>query len=187
MLGFGRDDEKEKLKENMEEIKDLIDRDSGVEDQHPEEFDDEDFQAPSSTGQEESPEEFDFPDLNSSAPEPDERPSSSVESDVETRETGQSNVGRDLNRDIPEPAETRELNVPDIDKGPLFIRRQKFEKALQMIEEMFYLSREVEDTVNQLESGLQRDRETEKELRQLIQGVETDRSEVEKIVSPGEE
>ncbi|MFB6291960.1 MAG: hypothetical protein ABEI58_01040 [Candidatus Nanohaloarchaea archaeon] len=92
-----------------------------------------------------------------------------------------------LDAEIPSPPETREINVPEIDKGPLFIRRQKFERAREMITEMLYQAREMEDVINHLESGLQRDRETERDIKELVQNFEGNRGQVEDIISPGEE
>lgn len=95
----------------------------------------------------------------------------------------QSSTGSDLNSSIPEPAETKDINVPEIDKGPLFIRRQKFESAKNMIEEMRYIAREIEDVVNQLERGIEEDQQTEQEAKELLHNLEKDRSDVQNIIS----
>ncbi|MFQ3275434.1 MAG: hypothetical protein ACI9LV_001016 [Candidatus Nanohaloarchaea archaeon] len=92
-------------------------------------------------------------------------------------------TGSRLNDSIPEPAETKDIDVPEIDKGPLFIRRQKFESAKNMIEEMRYISREIEEVVNQLERGIEEDQQTEKEARELLHNLEKDRSSVKNIIS----
>lgn len=94
---------------------------------------------------------------------------------------------RSVDTEIPEPAKTRELNVPEIDKGPLFIRRQKFEHASQLIQEMRYLADQVEKTVNDVEADIQRDQETESQIREILHEFEDDRTEVERIVSPDKE
>lgn len=75
------------------------------------------------------------------------------------------------------------MNVPDIEKGPLFIRRQKFESAKNMIEEMRYISREIEDVINQLERGIEEDRKTEREAKDLLHKLDQDRSGVKDIIS----
>ncbi len=97
-----------------------------------------------------------------------------------------SDVDR-LSSEVPKPPETREIDVPEIDRGPLFLRRQKFRRAKQLIDEMLYLSQEVESTVNTLEAGIQQDQSTERDIREMLKEVEGSRSDVEDIISPGEE
>lgn len=92
-----------------------------------------------------------------------------------------------LEKQIPKPAETKEINVPEIDKGPLFIRQEKFNSAVRMIEEMRYLSNEIESVVNRLEQGIQQDRETEREAKDILHSLEEDRSGVQDIISPRDE
>lgn len=92
-----------------------------------------------------------------------------------------------LNERIPEPAETKKIDVPEIEKGPLFIRRKKFERAQEMIQEMRYLSQEIEGVVNRLENGIKQDQKTEREAKELLHSLEDDRSDVKDIISPKEE
>ncbi|MFB6147333.1 MAG: hypothetical protein ABEJ66_00460, partial [Candidatus Nanohaloarchaea archaeon] len=94
---------------------------------------------------------------------------------------------RDLSTEVPNPPETRELEVPDIDRGPLFLRQKKFLRAKQMIEDMLYLSDEMEKTVNDLEAGLQEDQEIERDVVEILREFEDNRTEVEDIISPREE
>jgi len=89
--------------------------------------------------------------------------------------------------DIPEPAETKQLDVPEIEKGPLFIRQRKFERATQLIYDMKYLADEIESIVNTIEGDLQRDEDTENQLREILGEFKDGRTEVERIVSVGEE
>ncbi len=77
--------------------------------------------------------------------------------------------------------------MPEIDKGPLFIRQRKFERASRMIEEMRYLTDQVEDTVNRIEGGVQEDQEIEKRVRELVHSFKEDRQEVQDIISPRQE
>lgn len=114
--------------------------------------------------------------------QPQQQPTDQNQSQTE-RSSQTSSTGSRLNESIPEPAETKDINVPEIDKGPLFIRRQKFESAKNMIQEMRYLSREIEEVVNQLERGIEEDRATEKEAKELLHSLEQDRSSVKKIIS----
>ncbi len=138
---------------------------------------------PEERGAEEPGERFpeDRPHAGQSQPEQPQEPRE--QSARETAEQGSGN----LDAEIPKPPETREINVPEIEKGPLFIRRQKFERAREMITEMLYQAQEMEDVVNHLESGLQRDHETEREIKDLVHHFEDNRGQVEDIISPGEE
>jgi len=86
--------------------------------------------------------------------------------------------------EIPEPAETRDLDVPNIEKGPLFINRRKFDSAKRMIYEMRQLSREIETTVESMEQDIKRSRETEQTVQKILNEFEQNRGDVEKIVSP---
>lgn len=91
-----------------------------------------------------------------------------------------------LNEQIPEPPETKKLDVPEIDKGPLFIKRQKFESAQRMIQEMKQISHEIDQVVNQLQKGIEQDRETARNAKELLHELEEDRRGVKQIVSPEE-
>jgi len=116
-------------------------------------------------------------------PQQAQEPQSQQNQDRSANSTAKNNLDSRLNDSIPEPAETKQINVPEIDKGTLFIRRQKFESAKNMIREMRYLSREIEDVVNQLERGIEEDRATEKEAKELLHSLEQDRSGVKNIIS----
>lgn len=117
----------------------------------------------------------------------DSRQNQDSQADSRTRNESNNNSGsgrKALERDIPEPAKTKDINVPEIEKGPLFIRQKKFEAAVSMIQEMRYLSREIEDVVNHLEQGIREDEKTEREARELLHNLEEDRSGVKDIISP---
>lgn len=92
-----------------------------------------------------------------------------------------------LSQEVPNPPETRDIDVPEIDRGPLFLRQQKFRRAKQLIDEMLYISSEVENTVNNLEAGIQEDQATERDIREMLKELEGGRSDVEDIISPREE
>lgn len=106
-----------------------------------------------------------------------------AESQESQEDRGESRPSN-LDNQIPDPPKTKKINVPEIEKGPLFIRRKKFESAVNMIEEMRYLSREIEEVVNRLEQGINQDRETEKEARNILHAIEDDRRGVQDIISP---
>lgn len=233
MFNFG-DDDKKKLRENMEEIKDMVeegDKKEGMEtgeggkdsfqkfsgggqkmDQGVQEFDD--------TGEPERPEQVEsnnaedesFDEEFGTGREPgmdkgtdqtveqgnvqsfEESTGDRKEQDVES--TGRSSergsrtekVERDeLERDIPEPPETEDIDVPEIDKGPLFIKRKKFDNAKKLIEQMRYISSEMEAVMNDLEAGVKQDQQIESDLKDMLHGFDQDRSTVKEIISPSEE
>lgn len=89
-----------------------------------------------------------------------------------------------VNAEIPEPAKTRDLDVPEIEKGPLFITRRKFETATRLIYEMRNLSQEIESTVQSMENDIKRSRETEQQVQTILDEFEHDRKDVESIISP---
>lgn len=125
-------------------------------------------------------------------PQPDDTAPNSPPPNQQRSQTTQGGVkdSRDtqqLESDLPSPPETRELNVPDIDRGPLFLRQRKFLRAKQMIEDMLYLSDEMEKTVNDLEAGLQEDKDIERDVVEILREFEDNRTEVEDIISPREE
>lgn len=245
MFDFGNDD-KEKLRENMEQIKDMVNEGKGIgQEQQPQEgfsqgFEEEqeieytgggfeegfeeqnegqqpgderthDFDQPGqdtpqeaagfdSPQEEEVEQELDefeqkfgdeeqqprqAQDVDNTAPNtppPNQQRSRSTQEGVtDSRGTEQ------LSREVPSPPETRELNVPDIDRGPLFLRQRKFLRAKQMIEDMLYLSEEMEKTVNNLEAGLQEDKDIERDVVEILREFEDNRTEVEDIISPREE
>lgn len=116
-----------------------------------------------------------------------QRQQKEVKDNIEERRTSKESKDSGLDTKIPEPAKTKQIDVPEIDKGPLFLRRGKFEKAQEMIQEMRYISQEIEDVVNRLESGIREDQETEREAKELLHTLEEDRSQVKGIISPEEE
>ncbi|MFB6209543.1 MAG: hypothetical protein ABEJ56_05410 [Candidatus Nanohaloarchaea archaeon] len=196
MFGFGGD-EKDKLEENMKEIKDLIEshgendeKDEKIEEsgQELEEGQKKDFAAESldiDTGEQQDSGQA----TGSKMPGPDEEVQDGQFRFDQTGENNEqehqkrSNPRSGLRDKVPEPPETKKLNVPEIDKGPLFIRKGKFRSAKQMIDEMQYLSSEIEQVMNQLEAGIEEDRNMESDARELLQRLESDRGEIKDIIS----
>ncbi|MDY6768495.1 MAG: hypothetical protein SVW02_00085 [Candidatus Nanohaloarchaea archaeon] len=86
--------------------------------------------------------------------------------------------------DVPEPPEVRDIDVPDIEKGPLFITVDKFRDALEAIADLRRVADEMEDYIGSMEGTLQEDRETEDGVRRILDEAETDTDELKDIVSP---
>ncbi len=98
---------------------------------------------------------------------------------------GRASEGARLSREeVPKPPEVKDLDIPDIQKGPLFITMNKFKTALTTLSEMKELSGELEAQIGALENTLEEDIETENEFKKLlddtIQGTEV----IQDIVSP---
>lgn len=125
-------------------------------------------------------------DVDRSSPEP-EPVDPTPEADVRrNRDEGSQTEPekKAVNADIPEPAKTRDIDVPDIEKGPLFITRRKFETATRLIYEMRGLSQEIESTVQSMEQDIKRSRDTEQQVQAILDEFEQDRKDVESIISP---
>ncbi len=86
--------------------------------------------------------------------------------------------------DVPEPPEVRDIDVPDIEKGPLFITVDKFRDALDAISDLRRVAADMENYIGSMEGTLQEDRETEEGVRQILDEAETDTEELKDIVSP---
>ncbi|MDY6769570.1 MAG: hypothetical protein SVU88_01220 [Candidatus Nanohaloarchaea archaeon] len=86
--------------------------------------------------------------------------------------------------DVPEPPELKDLDVPDIEKGPLFITVDKFRDALRAISDMRRVAADMEDYIGSMEGTLQEDRETEEGIRQILDEAEDDTERLKDIVSP---
>ena len=234
MFSFGNDD-KEKLRENMEQIKDMVEE--GQTDSFNEETRDPEGQesfgnqegagefGEGSTGLDDFPAEgsenqdvqnFDSPSVQKSSSENfddsssqsfdesnddvereldefEEKFGTESESKKEVKKTSKDTDKRssgsvnELSKNVPAPPETRDIDVPEIDTGPLFLRQQKFLGAKKMIEEMLFLLGDLERTVNDLETGISKDQEIERDVREIMSHFEDNRSEVEGIISPADE
>lgn len=86
--------------------------------------------------------------------------------------------------EVPEPPQVRELNIPDIQKGPLFITVEKFRDALRTLSELNQLSMEMESAVGSLESTLAEDQEIREQIEERLEASEERTDGVQDIVSP---
>lgn len=105
------------------------------------------------------------------------------------QEAGQQTERQDADADlseteIPEPPEIKELDIPDIERGPLFITVNKFKQALVTLSEMQEIAEDMAANVGSLENTLEEDRQTEKSLRDLLDATVGHTEVVEEIVSP---
>jgi hypothetical protein len=107
------------------------------------------------------------------------------------QQTGRQSSGReqqDESRmsmdDVPQPPEVKDLDIPDIDKGPLFITVNKFKNALTTLSEMKQMVNDLESNIGSLENTLEEDRETEEELRKILDTTITDTEIIQGVVTP---
>lgn len=120
-------------------------------------------------------------------PESSDQSSSGLrnESVEQARNTSEQSRESRLSRDeVPEPPEVKDLDIPDIDKGPLFITVNKFKDALTTLSEMEQLVQDIEAQVGSLENTLNEDRETEDRMRRLLDETIEDTEVIQSIVSP---
>lgn len=87
-------------------------------------------------------------------------------------------------QEIPEAPQTREIEVPDIEKGPLFIRVKKFKEAKKMIHEMQDLADDVETDMGGLQNTLEEDKDVQKDLKGRLKKLRDSMKSIHTIVSP---
>ncbi len=86
--------------------------------------------------------------------------------------------------DIPEPPELKDIDVPDIEKGPLFITVDKFRDALQAIADMRRVAADMESYIGSMEGTLQEDWDTADDIQTVLDDAEGSAAELQDIVSP---
>lgn len=167
---FGRNDDKKELRENMEQIKEIVegseendreDQDGGTElegteVQETQESDSQEVRQPER-------------EIDQTKPELSQESGKNVES-----------------QEIPEPPESRDPDVPSYDRGPLFIRQEKFRRAANLIKDMRYLVNELENSAQSLEKTIDDEEKIQHDMAALLSELDQERSEVRDFVSPGE-
>lgn len=106
----------------------------------------------------------------------------------ESSGSGSQEPGARLSReDVPQAPEVKDLDIPDIEKGPLFITVNKFKDALTTLSEMKHLVSDMESDVGSLENTLEEDRETEGDMRNILNKTIADAEIIQNIVSPSKD
>ncbi|MFB6265611.1 MAG: hypothetical protein ABEI07_00830 [Candidatus Nanohaloarchaea archaeon] len=90
----------------------------------------------------------------------------------------------ELEEGMPHPPQVRDIDVPDIEKGPLFITVERFRDALETVGDLREFASEMDDRTGSLESTLQEDRATEQEIRDLLDEAEKSSEDLRDLVSP---
>ncbi len=86
--------------------------------------------------------------------------------------------------EIPEPPKPKEIVVPNIERGPLFINKDKFFEAENLVHNMEELSNELGNKLNLMKETLKEDLATSDQLESLISAVENKVNSLKEIVSP---
>lgn len=74
--------------------------------------------------------------------------------------------------------------MPEVNKGPLFIRVKKFKEAKRLVKEMNQLGSDLETQVGGLRNTLDEDDQTNSELEQTLGRLEDSMDSMKRIVSP---
>ncbi len=92
----------------------------------------------------------------------------------ESPDRGEMMGGADDEEDtgLPEPPELKELDLPDVEEGPLFVEVDTFRTTLQALADMRRVSRELDDHVGSMEGTLDEDRETADGMTDLLDRAE---------------
>jgi hypothetical protein len=69
---------------------------------------------------------------------------------------------------------------------PMFLREEDFLSVEEMIEEMTYLTQEMEDSLDQLKKTVNKERNTTKDALDLVQAFSQRRSEIESTIESGQ-
>jgi hypothetical protein len=241
MFNIGGDD-KEKLEENMEEIKNLISNDQnrgnqqqqggeesgnalneigqGSDDQAFDEADSEDFpdleenkdlleeSETDNTGQMENPQPNQAEgekiqqnasqrgtagvreDAADASRQPNQNRNTSTNAQRDTSaEQGQESVEQLQNEikgqisSLEEESQRREETAEgQSEEDPLFLDVERFEDIRDMVEEMHYLTTEMDDVMENLSAGIQQDQETAGEANQIVDEFQARRDKIEQIL-----
>ncbi|MFB6207929.1 MAG: hypothetical protein ABEJ69_01120 [Candidatus Nanohaloarchaea archaeon] len=228
MFDFG-DDDKKKLRENMDEIKRLINEGGDAREQpqqnQPDQPEPEPQPAPEQGPEPDFPGDNDLGQETQPAQEQQQFTNQTAQEEQQSFETGTGNplteaaeaepvaeeagpgteeleVPEHLSEGLPEEEnqvseEDLEDALPELEKEDetqeapagetVFLTVERFESLQDRLEEMRYLTQEVEDVIDHLQAGAEEDSQTADEAQQLLQDFGRRRAEVEDIVLSHEE
>jgi hypothetical protein len=183
MLNSGQDN-KEKLEENMQEIRQMVQEE------------DEDLGNPPEPEKPKDLDEIPAPEPEEPAQEPQETGSREENSGMpSTEQTGNEDEVDSLENQIKDKIdsiENRGMNRSQKDKEvgieqeevkdaeeTIFLEVDRFEEIKQMIEEMHYLTSEMDDVMEHLQVGIEEDAETSQEGQEIIQEFQKRRDKIE--------
>lgn len=102
----------------------------------------------------------------------------------ETEEEVSKDKEEDLMGDIPEPPTTKKIEVPDIQRGPLFIRVEKFKEAKRKVEDMHEMEEDLKTKMAGLKSTLEEDKNINKNVYEVLRDFQDSMNSIKEIVSP---
>lgn len=85
---------------------------------------------------------------------------------------------------VPSAPEVKELDIPNIEKGPLFITVSKFREALQTVSRLEAISQDLDTFAASLEDTLQEDRRMNEDIQKRLELAEENVEYIKDLVSP---
>lgn len=85
---------------------------------------------------------------------------------------GPSAQEKEAGSELPAPPEVRELDLPDVEEGPLYVEVDTFRTTLQALADMRRVAGELDDHVGSMEGTLNEDRETASGMTDLLDRAE---------------
>ncbi len=80
--------------------------------------------------------------------------------------------------------ETKKIDVPDIEKGPLFIKVKKFKKAKNTLQDMHDINDKLRTKMRGLESTLDEDKMNSQEVQDFLKDLEGSMGSIKEKVDP---
>ena len=202
MFNLGSND-KEELQENMQEIKNLIQDDDGAgkpssnqggnagrlgspnqsqQSQQPQNSFEEKVQQQAEREQQQQDlgDQVDFSQSQSSGQSQQaQQPSQEQVLNKDGEDEQQEQESQDLSRKF----NTQSGSSPD---EPMFLREEEFLNVREMIEEMGYLTKEIENNLDGLKKTVHQERSTSKNAMELVQAFSQRRAEIESTIESGQ-
>lgn len=199
MFNLGSND-KEELQENMQEIKNLIQDDDGAgkpssnqggnagglgspnqsqQNQQPQNsFEEKVQQSAEKEQQQDLGDQVDFSQSQSSG-QNQHQPSQEQVLNNDDGNDQQEQESQDLSRKF----NTQSGSSPN---EPMFLREEEFLNVREMIEEMGYLTKEIENNLDKLKKTVHQERSTSKNAMELVQAFSQRRAEIESTIESGQ-
>lgn len=202
MFNLGSND-KEELQENMQEIKNLIQDDDGAgkpssnqggnagglgspnqsqQNQQPQNsFEEKVQQSAEKEQQQDLGDQVDFSQSQSSGQnqQNQQQPSQEQVLNNDDGNDQQEQESQDLSRKF----NTQSGSSPN---EPMFLREEEFLNVREMIEEMGYLTKEIENNLDKLKKTVHQERSTSKNAMELVQAFSQRRAEIESTIESGQ-
>jgi chemotaxis protein histidine kinase CheA len=206
MFGLGEDSKDDKLKKNMEDIKDMIEgqnKESATNTENAQETKQKKSPRQRTDGGKQIPETPPPPSQEETQTPTEQEPTkeSSGVQQYKKPESGLRGVGNkkpgkeqtsesEKQQDMQTNQDTQKTDTspgPKSEGSQLFIRKQRFRQVMEMIGEMRELSNEMKRMTDNLQKGLDKDKKTSQDLENLNQKMSSYNQKIESEVSPDEQ